>query len=172
MDETPQIDDELVTKPAATDVASSPSKGRLADRVAAIIAASALGLSLLLSALFFAGFVANDYHIFAITSALGLSLFLGGFAIIPMAIIMILALKAHRQGGNVGLYLWAVYNFCDYLWTSEGVDVESICAWDFFWVRRQGLLQSCVGARVKTFDPSFHWPAVSCPLCSYIGLLV
>jgi len=108
MDETPQIDDELVTKLAATDVVSSSSKGRLADRVAAIIAASALGLSLLLSALFFAGFVANDYHIFAITSALGLSLFLGSFAIIPMAIVIILALKAYRQGGNSGLYLWAL----------------------------------------------------------------
>ena len=108
MDETPQIDDELVTKLAATDVVSSSSKGRLADRVAAIIAASALGLSLLLSALFFAGFVANDYHIFAITSALGLSLFLGSFAIIPMAIVIILALKAYRQGGNSVLYLWAL----------------------------------------------------------------
>jgi hypothetical protein len=84
-------------------------KGRMADKLAAILAATALGLSLLLSGLFFAGFVANDYHIFAITSALGLTVFLGAFAIVPMAIVLMLARKAYQNGGNLGLYLWVLF---------------------------------------------------------------
>jgi len=91
------------------DMPAPANKGRLADKIAAIIAATALGLSILLSGLFFAGFVANDYHILAITSALALSLFLGGFAIIPMAIIIILARRAYRKGGYAVLYLWVLF---------------------------------------------------------------
>jgi len=116
--ETPKFetrDSETILKPiAATDASNQSSElarnhGRLADKIAAIIAATALGLSILLSGLFFAGFVANDYHIFAITSALALSVFLGGFAIVPMAIIMGLARKAYRNGGYAALYLWVLF---------------------------------------------------------------
>jgi len=104
------LSDDAVLEPfVATETAPLRVKGRLADKLAAIIAATALGLSILLSGLFFAGFVANDYHLFAITSALALSLFLGGFAIVPMAIITILARRAYQKGGRVSLYLWSLF---------------------------------------------------------------
>jgi len=86
-----------------------PIKGRLADKLAVILTLTALGLSLLLSGLFFAGFVANDYHIFAITSALTLTVLLGGFAIVPLIIISVLAAKSYRQGGTKKVYLWALF---------------------------------------------------------------
>jgi len=86
----------------------APNYGRTTDKLAAIIAATALGLSILLSGLFFAGFVVNDYHFGAISSALALTLFLGSFAIAPMAIILILARKAYRNGGSVRLYAWGL----------------------------------------------------------------
>ncbi|MEP1231628.1 MAG: hypothetical protein ABJG88_13220 [Litorimonas sp.] len=101
-------DDSAIVSPVVEDVPSAVSKGRLADRLAAIIAACALGLALLLSFLFFTGFVVNDYHILAITSALGFSLFLGAFAIVPMGIIVVLALRAYRNGGNINIYLWVL----------------------------------------------------------------
>ncbi len=113
--DTPPIDEaalqDTVIEPVSSQKNNSKPafKGRLADKLAAIIAVTALGVSILLSGLFFAGFVVNDYHIFAITSALGLSLFLGAFAIGPLLIITILARKAYRDGGQIKLYLWVLF---------------------------------------------------------------
>jgi len=100
--------DEAVIEPIEPAIIAAARKGRIVDKIAAIVAATALGLSILLSGWFFAGFVANDYHIFGITSALGLSLFLGSFAIVPMAIIMMLARRAYQKGGHIALYLWSI----------------------------------------------------------------
>lgn len=108
----PSISDRVAVKSIFSETtldSAAQRRGRLADKLAAILAAAGLGLSILLSGLFFAGFVANDYYFGAISSALILTLFLGSFAIAPMMIILILARKAYRDGGNLGLYAWVLF---------------------------------------------------------------
>ncbi len=68
------------------------------DRVAAIIAALALLLSIAGTVWFLAGFLENDTEFRASSSAFLLSMGLGAFAIIPSAVALRLSMGAWRRG--------------------------------------------------------------------------
>ncbi len=85
---------------AVNDHRPRVAKGRLADKVAAIIAMLASGLAVIGSVIFFAGFVANDNHLAAVVSAFSFTALLGAFAIVPPLLIARIAWRAHKQGGG------------------------------------------------------------------------
>lgn len=111
-----QYKDEAVIKPAANILSINslalgsvaPFKGRRADKAAGIISLIAMGAALWLASLFFAGFVANDYHAFAVISSFALSVFLAAYAVIPLGLLTVFARRAYKDGGTAKLYGWCL----------------------------------------------------------------
>ena len=82
------------------------SRGRPVDGWAVAIAALALALSIAGTLWFLSGFIETDPEFRAASSAFLLSVGLGGFAIIPSAVVMRLTWTAHKDGFRPALGWW------------------------------------------------------------------
>lgn len=97
-----------MTRPDPILTRAAP-RGRPVDRLIAIIAALGLVASVGTMLWFFLGFAETDPEFAPASSAFLLSLLLGGFAIIPCAIILRLSWTAWRMGFRLSHGFWTLF---------------------------------------------------------------
>ena len=88
---------------------SAPSAGRKADLIAALIAGTGAGLSLLTAGWFFFGFAENDKRLEHLTSAFVLTLLLFAFVVIPFSLVSGFAWSAYRQNAKRQHLRWTLF---------------------------------------------------------------
>lgn len=106
-------------------------QGRPVDRLIAIIATVGLVASVGTMLWFFLGFAETDPEFAPASSAFLLSLLLGGFAIIPCAIILRLSWTAWRTGFRAAHGLWALFLILPWIGLAG---VAGGSAWMPFWL--------------------------------------
>ena len=125
-----------MTRPDPILTRAAP-QGRPVDRLIAIISAIGLGLSIAATLWFFLGFFETDPQFAPASSAFLLSLLLGGFAIIPCAIILRLSWTAWRTGFRLSHGFWTLFLMAPWIGFAA---VAGGSAWMPFWLTLAPLL--------------------------------
>jgi hypothetical protein len=102
------MSDDFIIKPVAQRAKKSNPIGRRADKVAMFIAALGAISSILAAVWFFSGFAENDSRPEHLASAVGLTLGLFAFAIIPFLLVAAFARRAYLKGPRRAHMLWTL----------------------------------------------------------------
>ena len=104
--------DETLT-PIADRTTKAPAEdlplGRAADRLAMILAGLGTVFSCAAAIWFFAGFAENDTRPEHLASALGLTIILFAFAILPFGAVTFIARRAYQTGTTPAPLLWTLF---------------------------------------------------------------
>ena len=125
-----------MTRPDPILTRAAP-QGRPVDRLIAIISAIGLVLSIAVTLWFFLGFFETDPQFAPASSAFLLSLLLGGFAIIPCAIVLRLSWTAWRTGFRLSHGFWTLFLMAPWIGFAG---VASGSEWMPFWLTLTPLL--------------------------------